>query len=73
MGTFLLIVALFGSFGYSGNFGIVTGMVCSGSAMYCFAVHFMGFVGGKRPCLNEEERRWREEGGGGGGNTVLNQ
>ncbi|GMI40121.1 hypothetical protein TrCOL_g12986 [Triparma columacea] len=54
MGTFLLIVALFGSFGYSGNFGIVTGMVCSGSAMYCFAVHFMGFVGGKRPCLNEE-------------------
>ena len=32
MGTFLLIVALFGAFGYCGNFGIVTGMVCSFSA-----------------------------------------
>mmetsp|Transcript_9098 Transcript_9098/g.18387 ORF Transcript_9098/g.18387 Transcript_9098/m.18387 type:complete len:252 (-) Transcript_9098:399-1154(-) len=54
MGTFLLIVALFGSFGYSGNFGIINGMICSCSALYCFFVHFMGFVGGTRPCLNEE-------------------
>jgi len=54
MGSFLLIVALFGAFGYCGNFGIFTGMFDSCTALYCLSVHFMGFVGGTRPCLNEE-------------------
>ena len=53
MASYLLIVALFGSFGYCGNFGIVTGLIVSFTSFYCALVHYAGFVGGTAPCVNE--------------------
>ncbi|GMH79885.1 hypothetical protein TrLO_g6675 [Triparma laevis f. longispina] len=53
MGAFLLLAALFGSFGYTGNFGIITGLINSITSFYCIFCHFAGFVGGTMPCVNE--------------------
>ena len=53
MATFLVLTAFFGAFGYSGNFGIMTGVVNSFSALFLLVVSVFGLHGGKFPCANE--------------------
>ncbi|GMI42765.1 hypothetical protein TeGR_g13887 [Tetraparma gracilis] len=54
MSTTLLLVALFGAFGYNGNFGIWAGMFLSFTSALCLVTHLFALHDGKFPCWNEE-------------------
>ena len=53
MATCLFLTGLFGAFGYNGNFGILTGLLCSFSAIWCGLVHVLALHDGKFPCANQ--------------------